>query len=556
MDSALTPRDIQARIRSGESLEDVAKAAGVPMENVEPFAAPVIAERAHVAGMALASPVRRRGESASVRAMRAVVNERLQSRGIDSDDVIWDAWRLPDRRWTVRGHYRSGSATHEPEFLYDQRGRFSVAANDDARWLIGEATSAHGPQPGRRRSDPDSEPTIDLDDEWALVRAVQETSHEPTARVTIASQSGPKSAADRRSQRGAIEAGSETDLAQAEPDVAESATSEARTAESETSNFKPSEMAESEAVASATVESGPAGSEAAASPPVEHQRVESETDESGLAADVDGLAAAGVTELADYAPAELTEVNGVYDIVPAQRGDMDLLYDMLSSFNEDSVNIYAGLTGPGTPASPDWHEMTEDDATRFHVESSRQTVSEESTGDLAPGQPGSGQRQEPNQPSANDISQESRIGANEPNRAGEAPVEAGEAPVEAGADERPTRTGDLAKARDLPAPAPTAASASARVPATQRRGSRQTTRRATVADNATSARTPTQTEATAGAEATTAADVSDQPALVDQVDEGVPPAASKTTRKRGRATVPSWDEIMFGAPLPGSRNDS
>ena len=55
MESSLTPRDIQARIRAGETLEDVARVAGIPMDRVERFAAPVLAEREHVASMAMAS---------------------------------------------------------------------------------------------------------------------------------------------------------------------------------------------------------------------------------------------------------------------------------------------------------------------------------------------------------------------------------------------------------------------------------------------------------------------------------------------------------------------
>ena len=46
MESALRPRDIQARIRAGESPEAVAAVAQMPMERVMAFAGPVLAERA------------------------------------------------------------------------------------------------------------------------------------------------------------------------------------------------------------------------------------------------------------------------------------------------------------------------------------------------------------------------------------------------------------------------------------------------------------------------------------------------------------------------------
>ena len=66
MESALRPRDIQARIRAGESPEEVASAAGTTVDAIMGFAGPVIAERQHVAATALKASVRRRsGESSS-----------------------------------------------------------------------------------------------------------------------------------------------------------------------------------------------------------------------------------------------------------------------------------------------------------------------------------------------------------------------------------------------------------------------------------------------------------------------------------------------------------
>ncbi len=46
---SLSPRDIQARIRSGESAEDVARIAGVPVDRVLRYAGPVLQERAMLA---------------------------------------------------------------------------------------------------------------------------------------------------------------------------------------------------------------------------------------------------------------------------------------------------------------------------------------------------------------------------------------------------------------------------------------------------------------------------------------------------------------------------
>ena len=180
MNSSFSPRDIQTRIRAGETLEDVGRLAGIPLDRLERFAAPVLAEREHIAAVALSSSVRRRGEASGHRSLRITVTERLITRGVDIDSVTWDSYRLDDGRWAVTADYRSGEASRHASFTFDPRGRFSVAGNDEARWLLGEQSPAEGPQPIRRRPTgiapvpEDTEPTVDLNDELALVRATRE----------------------------------------------------------------------------------------------------------------------------------------------------------------------------------------------------------------------------------------------------------------------------------------------------------------------------------------------------------------------------------------------
>lgn len=184
MESALRPREIQTRIRAGESVDDLARAAGVPVERIELYAGPVLAEREHIAAQAQRGSVRRRGETAGHRVLRTAVAERLATRGVDPETVIWDSLRMEDGRWSVMARYASGESNREATFFFDPKGRFSVAGNDEARWLLGEQSPTHGPQPGRRSpstgesgadQDLDAEPTLDLNDQLALVRVVQDS---------------------------------------------------------------------------------------------------------------------------------------------------------------------------------------------------------------------------------------------------------------------------------------------------------------------------------------------------------------------------------------------
>ncbi|WP_432935369.1 septation protein SepH [Kribbella sp. CA-253562] len=153
MESALRPRDIQARIRAGESPEAVAAVAQMPMERVMAFAGPVLAERDHVANLAQRASVRRRGGGdAPTRNLGAWVTERLRIRGVDPNAAEWDAWRREDGRWAVRVSYPVAEDDEKVAmFAYDAPGRYAVPDDDEARWLVGEQAQVMPPQQPERR---------------------------------------------------------------------------------------------------------------------------------------------------------------------------------------------------------------------------------------------------------------------------------------------------------------------------------------------------------------------------------------------------------------------
>jgi hypothetical protein len=140
MDSALRPRDIQARIRAGESPEDVASAARTSVEAIMGFATPVLAERAHVAQTAQKASVRRRtGESGgTARTLGESAELFFAGHALHDEDISWDAWRQPDGRWALVADYAVEGLPRRAEFTHDLPGRYVVAENDEARLLTGE----------------------------------------------------------------------------------------------------------------------------------------------------------------------------------------------------------------------------------------------------------------------------------------------------------------------------------------------------------------------------------------------------------------------------------
>ena len=245
MESALRPRDIQARIRAGERVEDVAQAAGVPVERLAAFAAPVLAERDHVAGLAQTHPVRRRGEAVSHRNLRNAVVDQLARLGIDLATLSWDSWKVEDRRWRVVVRYiENDNKPVEASFTYDQTGRFSIASDEAARELIDDRVP---PVMGADRPGSATNGGSAPDEVFSEAGEYQDD--------------GPASVLDPHASAVAAEDYSSDDTEDA------------------------------------------------------------------------------------YSGGELAEVDGVYDILPS-KSNLDVLYDMLASFDEDSVKIYSGLVDP------------------------------------------------------------------------------------------------------------------------------------------------------------------------------------------------------------------
>lgn len=150
MESTLRPRDIQARIRAGETPEAVAQAAQTTVERISPFVDPVLAERAHVAERAQRSSVRRRSGEPGARTLGEAVAAQLRSLDVAPDSVLWDAWRREDGRWTLVATYEAGDRLGTGHYTYDVPGNYVVIDDDDARWLVGDLVTPEPAAPAPR----------------------------------------------------------------------------------------------------------------------------------------------------------------------------------------------------------------------------------------------------------------------------------------------------------------------------------------------------------------------------------------------------------------------
>ena len=130
--SVLTPKEIQARIRAGASVEQIAAASGVDMSRVERFAHPVLLERSRAAELATAAhPVLADGPA--VMTLLETVTAALVARGLDHDTASWDAWKNEDGRWTVQLSWKAGRSDNRAHFRFTPGAHGgTVTALDDA----------------------------------------------------------------------------------------------------------------------------------------------------------------------------------------------------------------------------------------------------------------------------------------------------------------------------------------------------------------------------------------------------------------------------------------
>ncbi len=149
---ALSPRDIQARIRAGESAEDVARVAGVQVDRVLRYAGPVLQERAMLAQHARRTRLRSSDRGAP---LSEIVDKRLRQHGVDTENVSWDAYRKEDGTWRVVASWPSGKATARAIWDLDKARQVVTPFDDMAGFLSTERPDpllGQEPAPERTRT--------------------------------------------------------------------------------------------------------------------------------------------------------------------------------------------------------------------------------------------------------------------------------------------------------------------------------------------------------------------------------------------------------------------
>ncbi|MGH3458548.1 septation protein SepH [Aeromicrobium sp.] len=136
MESSLSPRDIQTRIRRGESPDEVAVVAGVPVDRIIGFATPVLAEREYMCEQARKTTIRRKHVGGNGALLGVLVDENVAAGGSSPEEAHWDSWRREDGRWTVV--VAPSGADQPATFLFDVKSRYVLPTDEYAHDLVGD----------------------------------------------------------------------------------------------------------------------------------------------------------------------------------------------------------------------------------------------------------------------------------------------------------------------------------------------------------------------------------------------------------------------------------
>ncbi|MFC9919177.1 septation protein SepH [Agromyces binzhouensis] len=130
----LSPREVQAHIRSGLSAEEVAELTGASVDDIRRFEGPVIAEREHMVTSALAVPTHAEpAEGDEPMSFGSMVRERLA--GLGAHGERWASWKDEERGWMVKLEFTADGIDHDARWSFEPRKQALHPQNADATTL-------------------------------------------------------------------------------------------------------------------------------------------------------------------------------------------------------------------------------------------------------------------------------------------------------------------------------------------------------------------------------------------------------------------------------------
>ena len=152
-EQVMSVKEIQRRLRAGETMDAIARDGRISVEKVERFAGPILQERVYILDQAFAVVLRK--ESArDQETFRDVVIARLAPMGVDSESLSWNTWRSEDGTWTIDLSYPNRDGYGSATWNFDLNRRSVNATNENARWMLGQEPAPRTQTPGLVHAEP------------------------------------------------------------------------------------------------------------------------------------------------------------------------------------------------------------------------------------------------------------------------------------------------------------------------------------------------------------------------------------------------------------------
>ena len=138
--AAMTVKEIQRRLRAGETMDSIARDGNISVDKVERFSGPILQERLFIIDQVHSLTPRRDGKDTGREALTYldIVISKLAPRGVDVASLNWNTWRLDDGTWTIELHYPNRDGMGAAQFTYDTHRRTIAPLDDNAAWMMGE----------------------------------------------------------------------------------------------------------------------------------------------------------------------------------------------------------------------------------------------------------------------------------------------------------------------------------------------------------------------------------------------------------------------------------
>ncbi|STD09502.1 Protein of uncharacterised function (DUF3071) [Dermatophilus congolensis] len=558
----MRPAEVQALIRAGYTTAETAERAGWTEEKVRRFEGPILAERDHVAGLARRAHIRGHSFGQAVE-LRELVDTYLRERHIDTSATHWDSYRTDDGQWVVEITFVADTQAHLARWRFS-RGTMTVSAlNAQAAAITNEES------PGAdhfARSAP------------LIPRSEEDAGAEHGDCELVADLRERIYARNRRRLKGAEELPAPTPVAAIAPPEEPAEETAGTTSPAEEvleavvveSNVSVEQDAQPQELTEVAEEAAPHAAEeppAAPEPVAEEQEADSAADaqavtepsaEEATASEEESAAEPVAEGNSEEPPAEVS------DATPEEDTAAQAPEPVSDEADSEPADVPEAPVAEAEQETPVVEEPAE--ASVAEVEDSQAQAAQEPAPETEPDPEPTSEAEAVSEPeSAEDPAVQADLAPESddaPQPEGEVTPEPEPAPAPKDAAESEAES-DSDKATQEPDSAESAVGEAASEPAPTTRRKRTAPRKTTSPRKTTTRKTSgtrkTSSTKTAGAKtskpkASAAKSTAKEPAdsAVEQAAEASTPSRTKSKSSRGRASVPSWDDIMFGARPGGN----